>query len=178
MIVQCLVPEVQIWRLPNRKPLHWRHSVGVSPVQLRTHWAIELVVGTLHLEKGRKLQYSFHFRSLLPFCFYFLSILVLYNDVTIALNGDVTTAHVHGHENGHVSTDTDTFTDRAVSTDTNTGTGTETCPRQPTRTPTGHGHMSTNTNTETFHEHDHEHRYGDGHGSANRDADTDRTRFH
>jgi len=63
MILRCLLPEVQIWRLSNRKPLHWWHSVGVSPVQLRTHWAIELVVGTLNLEKGRKLLYSFHFRS-------------------------------------------------------------------------------------------------------------------
>jgi len=63
MILECLLPEVQIWRLPNRKPLHWRHSVGVSPVRLRTHWTIKLVVGTLHLEKGRKLQYALHFRS-------------------------------------------------------------------------------------------------------------------
>ena len=59
MILECLLPEVQIWRLPNRNPLHWRHSVGVSPVRLRIHWTIKLVVGTLNLEKGRKLQYSF-----------------------------------------------------------------------------------------------------------------------
>ena len=68
MILECLLPEVQIWRLPNRKPLHWRHSVGVSPVWLRTHWATKLVVGTLNFEKGRKLQYSVHFRSFTYFC--------------------------------------------------------------------------------------------------------------
>ena len=68
MTLQCLVPEVQIWRLPNRKPLHWRHSVGVSPVRLRTHWTIKLVVGTLKLGKERKLQYSVHFRSFTYFC--------------------------------------------------------------------------------------------------------------
>ena len=70
MILQCLLPEVQIWQLPNWKPLHWRHSVGVSLVRLRTHWAVELVVGTLNLEKGRKLQYSFHLRSFTYFCLF------------------------------------------------------------------------------------------------------------
>ena len=51
MILECLLPEVRIWRLPNRKPLYWMHNVGVSPVRLRTHWAIKLVVGTLNLKK-------------------------------------------------------------------------------------------------------------------------------
>ena len=77
--------------------------MGVSQVRLRTHSAIKLVVGTLNLEKGRKQQYSLHFRSFTYFCVV-ASLLVLYNDVTIALNNDVTTAHVHGHEHGHVST--------------------------------------------------------------------------
>jgi len=69
---------------------------------------MELVFGTLNLEKGRKLHFFFHFRSftLLLFCFYFLSLLVLYNDVTIALNNNVTTAHVPGY--GHVPTYTET----------------------------------------------------------------------
>ena len=89
LIRHCL-PEVQIWRLPNRKPLHLRHSVGVSTVRLRTHWAIKLVVGRVNLEKGRKLQYSFHFRSFTytytytyieqRCCYFFPSLLFLYND--------------------------------------------------------------------------------------------------
>ena len=59
MIFQCLPPEVHIWQLPNRKPLHWRHSVFVSPVRLRTHWAIKLVVGTLNLVAFTSLPYCF-----------------------------------------------------------------------------------------------------------------------
>ena len=73
-----------------------KHSVVVSPIRRRTRWAIKLVVGTLNLKKGRKLQYSVHFRSFtyfcvvaftsLPYCFFIRVILEFYCDIcTVSL---------------------------------------------------------------------------------------------
>jgi len=81
MTLECFLPEVQIWRLPNPKSLHWRHSVDVSPVRLRTHWTIKLVVGTLKLGKARNcsiqfilgLLHTFALLLLLPFLIVSLS---------------------------------------------------------------------------------------------------------
>jgi len=110
-----------IWQLPHRKPLHWRHSVGVSPVRLRIHWATELVVGTLNLEKERKLQYSFHFRSLSYFCLSAFTSFPYWLFTITSLQ--------------HMSTDTSTYTDTDTrlctqiqrrSTNTITGTDMET----------------------------------------------------
>ena len=70
--------------------------MGVSPVRLRTHWAIKLVVGTLNLEKKEE-NYSIPFILGLLHMFALL-LLVLYNDVTIALNNDVTTSQIHSTE--------------------------------------------------------------------------------
>ena len=83
---------------------------------------------------------------LLRCCFYSPSILVLYNDVTIALN--------NGHEHGTCPRQ-EHDQDRTVSIDMNR--------TRILRRVHGHlhGHISTDTNTETFHEHDHGHGYGD-----------------
>ena len=87
--------------------------MGVSSVQLRTHWAIELAVGTLNLEKEENCNIPFILSLLQTFALLlllsFLRLLVLYNDVTIALNNDVTATQVDGHEHGHVSTDRNTI---------------------------------------------------------------------
>ena len=110
------------------------------------------------------------FRSFLPFRFYFLSLQVLYNDITIALN------------TAHHST--------CPRTRKRTRTQTEPCPLTRRRTRTlsrvhghlhGHRHMSTDTNTETFHEHVPQshtwiwrrtrvHKKGRGHGHGSTDA--------
>ena len=104
--------------------------MGIS--RLRTHWAIELSVVTRNLEKGRKLQYSFHFRSFAYFClFAFTSFPYWFFTMT-------SPQHM---EHRHVSTDTETFTDRSVSTDTYADMDTW----------RKHGHLSMDTDMLTGH---------------------------
>ena len=64
-------------------------SLGVSPVRLRTHWATKLEVGTVNLEKGRKLQYSLHLSLLHTF-----TLLLLLHFLILSLSSSLIARYV------------------------------------------------------------------------------------